>query len=355
MKILLTIILIVLFALLGGVVYLLYRFIGQKNKNDSSKDDLNDKLFNFERNILEQVNKSFDTVQFKMEQKLEKIDQKVNDNLSHNFSQTNKTYEDVITRLTKIDEAQKNLDKLSTSVTSLTNVLDNNQNRGKFGEFTLERILFSVFGDSKNGVYELQYPLKSQGSNERPDAVIFLPEPQNLICIDSKFPYQDYKRLIETKDESYKLEFAKAIKIHINAVASKYIISGETAPTAMMFIPSDAIFGFINGELYDIVEYARNKNVTIVSPSTLQPILANINMIRIDYIKSQNVEIINEQLKKLAVDFQKFNDDWFRFSKDINQTLNAKEEFDRRTSLLNKRFQKIVKMENSSDTEKEEA
>ena len=351
MKILLTMILIVLFILLGSVVFFFFR---QKNKTDS-KDNLNNELFTFERNILEQVNKSFDLVQSKIDQKIEKMDQKVNENLTFNFGQTNKTYEDVIVRLTKIDEAQKNIDKLSNSVTSLTNVLDNNQNRGKFGEFTLERVLFSIFGDAKKGVYELQYVLKEQDLNERPDAVVFLPEPQKLICIDSKFPYQDYKKLIETKDDSYKNEFARAVKLHINAISSKYIIDGVTAPTAFMFIPSDAIFGFINGELYEVVEYARKKHVVMVSPSTLQPILATINMVQIDDVRNKNVTFIIDQLRKLSVDFQKFLNDWNRFSKNLNQTINVKEEFDNRVNQIIKKFQRIEKIEGSSESENEEA
>lgn len=329
--------------------------IEEINNANNSSANLNEKLFNFERNILGQMNTTFDSIQIKLDQRLNLMDTKMNSSLEKGFTNTNKSYEDMIQRLAKIDEAQRNIDKLSGSVTSLTSVLENNQNRGKFGEFTLERILFSIFGDAKKGTYELQYVLKEQDLNERPDAVVFLPEPQKLICIDSKFPYQDYKRLIELKDDSYKNEFAKAVKLHINAISSKYIIDGVTSPTAFMFIPSDAIFGFINGELYEVVEYARKKHVIMVSPSTLQPILATINMVQIDDVRNKNVTFIIDQLRKLSVDFQKFLNDWNRFSKNLNQTINVKEEFDNRVNQIIKKFQRIEKIEGSSESENEEA
>ena len=346
MEILITIMLVLL--LLIVITFTVYFFLNKKNekiKELESSSSSTIMLSDFERKITNQINSTFESVQKNLDYKMSLIDSKVNNNLEKSLNQTKTSYEDMIARLAKIDEAQNNISKLEGSVTSLTNVLENNQNRGKFGEFTLERILFSIFGDAKKGVYQLQYPLKENDLNERPDAVIFLPEPQKILCIDSKFPYQDYKRLLETKDEAYKVEFAKAVKMHINCIASKYIINGITAPNALMFIPSDAIFGFINGELYDVVEYANKKHVVITSPSTLQPILSNINMIKIEMEKNKNVSFILEQLKRLSVDFQKFVTDWDRFSKNLNQTLSVKEDFDNRIIQMKKKFERIERIE----------
>lgn len=321
-----------------------------KEKNLSDTQSV-ERLAKFENSILDRMTNTFDSIQIKLDQRLNQMDSKVTDSVTKGFTQTNETYNNLIERLAKIDEAQNNISSLSSDVISLRNVLDNNQNRGKFGEFTLERILFSVFGDAKNGVYATQYVLKDLELSERPDAVVFLPAPQNLICIDSKFPYQDYKRLIETKDETYKKEFAAAVKIHINDISRKYIIEGKTAAFALMFVPSDAIFGFINGELYELVEYARKKHVVIVSPSTLQPILATINMVQIDDARNKNVTYIIEQLKKLNVDFQKFMNDWSRFSKNLSQTINVKDEFDNRVNQIVKKFERIEKVNSVNEQE----
>lgn len=321
-----------------------------KEKNVSDAQSVK-RLAEFENSILDRMINTFDTIQIKLDQRLNQMDTKVTDSMTKGFTQTNETYNNLIERLAKIDEAQNNISSLSSDVISLRNVLDNNQNRGKFGEFTLERILFSVFGDAKNGVYALQYVMKDCNMSERPDAVVFLPEPQNMICIDSKFPYQDYKRLIETKDEAYKKEFAAAVKIHINDISRKYVIEGKTAASALMFVPSDAIFGFINGELYELVEYARKKHVVIVSPSTLQPILATINMVQIDDARNKNVTYIIEQLKKLNLDFQKFMNDWSRFSKNLSQTINVKDEFDNRVNQIIKKFERIEKVNSVNEQE----
>ena len=312
-------------------------------KMNKASEAQSEKLMNFERAINTRIDSRMDVLSQKLDSKMIDMDTKVSNSLTQGFNKTNEVYTKLVERLAKIDEAQANMTKLSVDVTSLKNVLENNQNRGRFGEFTLERILFSVFGDAKEGVYAFQYSIKGEESSEKPDAVVFLPEPYHMICIDSKFPFSDYKKMLDSNQDkdTLKKDFRNAVKKHIDDVSRKYIIDGKTSPEAILFVPSDAIFGFINGELYELVEYAYKKKVVLTSPSTLQPILANINVIKIEYARSKNLEIISSQIKLLANEFRKFGQDWQRFSKNINSLQNATIEFDKRVRIMNNKFDRI--------------
>lgn len=321
-----------------------------KIKGEFLKENNNqrDVMSAFERAVNTQITESFNRLNDILVQRIKDINDKVNTSIQGGFEETTKAYQSLSQQLQIIEQARTNIQTLSTEVISLKNVLENNQNRGKFGEFTLERILFSVFGDAKSGIYAFQYPLKDgMNINERPDAVVFLPEPNHLICIDSKFPFQDYRAIIESQipeeREQAKKSFAAAVKKHITDVKNKYIIDGVTATQAVLFIPSDALFGFIHGELENIVQYAREKNVVLTSPSTLQPILATINMVRIQYERNKHIDDVNRALEKLSKDFLKFAEDWRKFSEGVNQLYSKKDNFDQRVSRIQTQFTCIEK------------
>ena len=312
--------------------------------NDKLKKEQNDnfaKLTELERQINNSLNERVKGITDTMNKQIDLLNKNVKESMTDGFKSTSEAYENLIKKLTTIDNASKNITELSEEVVGLKNVLENNQNRGKFGEFSLERILFSVFGDTKD-TYDIQFSLKdNQEINERPDAVIHLPKPANLLCIDSKFPFQDYNKIIEKDDEELRKEFAKAVKKHITDVSNKYIIKGITAQYAILYIPSDAVFGYINGVLYDVVEYARSKAVVLSSPSTLQPILASINAIKIEYKRAENYDLILKALNDLSKDFKKFGESWTKIEKNISATNNAASDFSKRVLLMDKKFNKI--------------
>ncbi len=300
----------------------------------------------FERTINKQITESFSQLNEILVQRIKDINEKVNTSIQGGFEKTTQAYQSLSEQLQIIEQARMNIQNLSTEVVSLKNVLENNQNRGKFGEFTLERILFSVFGDAKSGIYDFQYALKDgMEINDRPDAVVFLPEPNHLICIDSKFPFQDYRSIIESQTqeerELAKKGFASAVKKHITDVKNKYIIKGKTASQALLFIPSDALFGFIHGELENVVQYARESNVILTSPSTLQPILATMNMVRVQYERNKNIQFITQALDKLSKEFSKFAEDWRKFSEGVNQLYTKKDNFEQRVSRIQTQFTRI--------------
>ena len=306
----------------------------------------NEKLERFQNGITESLNKRFDALNKQIDDKLIEINKKVDEKLAEGFKTTGETMAQVRERLQAIDAAQKNIEELSKDVVSLRSVLEGNQSRGQYGEYQLSMVLHSVFGDT-TGCYQEQYTMKKvkDGDDVRADAVVFMPEPNKMICIDSKFPFQDYQRIFETdvaeEKERLTKEFGNAVKKHITVIKDKYIVEGKTAPEALMFIPNDGVFAFIHQNLDDVIEYARSKKVILTSPSTLPAILVTINMVRIEVERSKNAEEINRHLQRLAKDFEMFGREWDKFSNALEQTGKRREELDHRVGRITTKFQAI--------------
>ena len=315
-------------------------------QSGKSNETNNEKLERFQRNITESLATRFDALNKQIDDKLIEINKKVDEKLQEGFKATGETMAQVRERLQAIDDAQKNIENLSKDVVSLRSVLEGNQSRGQYGEYQLSMVLHNVFGDTM-GCYEEQYTMKKvkDGDDVRADAVVFMPEPNKMICIDSKFPFQDYQRIFVTDNAEEKerltKEFGNAVKKHITVIKDKYIVEGKTAPEALMFIPNDGVFAFVHHNLEDVVEYARSKKVILTSPSTLPAILVTINMVRIEVERSKNAEEINKHLHKLAKDFEMFGREWDKFSNALEQTTRRREELDHRVGKLTNKFQSI--------------
>ena len=307
----------------------------------------NEKLERFQKNIIESLNTRFEFINNQLNTKMNEINKKVEDKLQEGFKGTSETMAQVRERLKVIDEAQKNMESLSKDVISLRNVMEGNQTRGQYGEYQLSMVLNNVFGDTV-GCYQEQYTIKKGRDEEndvRADAVVFMPEPNKMICIDSKFPFPDYERLINEEDENqkeeYKKAFARAVKLHITTIKDKYIIEGKTAPEALMFIPNDGVFAYIHQELMDVVEYSREKRVILTSPSTLPAILVTINMVRIEAERAKNVREISKQLNFLGKQFNQFSKEWESFSHQLDMASRSREKLDSRVNRITTKFDAI--------------
>ena len=306
----------------------------------------NQKLERFQTNIIETMTKRFESINLQLGEKMKEINQKVEDKLKEGFQGTSETMAQVRERLKVIDEAQKNMESLSKDVVSLRSIMEGNQTRGAYGEYQLNMVLHNVFGDTV-GCYQEQYTIKKvkDGDDVRADAVVFMPEPNKMICIDSKFPFQDYERLMKEEDESnkeeYKRLFASAVKKHITVIKDKYIIEGKTAPEALMFIPNDGVFAYIHQELLDVVDYAREKRVILTSPSTLPAILVTINMVRIEAERAKNVKEISKQLDALGKQFTLFSNEWTQLSRQLDTATKTREKLDSRVSRITNKFDAI--------------
>ena len=228
-------------------------------------------LGEFKNDLNKNMNDDFSKFNDVVEKRLLLINEKVNERLDQNFEKTNKTFMNVIERLSKIDEAQKKIENLSGDIVNLQSILTDKKTRGIFGEVNLKHILSNVFGEGNDKIYQLQYTLST---GVIADSVLFAPEPLGTICIDSKFPLENYQMMVDRKltsdiREVYEKKFKNDMKKHIDAISSKYIINGETTDQAILFLPAEAIFAEVNAYHSDIINYAYKKHVWITSPTTL--------------------------------------------------------------------------------------
>ncbi|MCI6349602.1 MAG: DNA recombination protein RmuC [Tenericutes bacterium] len=301
--------------------------------------EIGDFKLNFSRDLTEDFNKLNDRI----ENKLEYINGKVNERLDVNFEKTNKTFANVLERLAKIDEAQKKIDNLSNDIVSLQSVLTDKKSRGIFGEVNLHQILASVFGEKNNKLYSLQYTLST---GVIADAIVFAPEPLGRICIDSKFPLENYRYMLEkglTDEEKIRREklFESDVKKHIDAIGSKYVLPGETSDQAIMFLPAEAIFAEINAYHPNLINYAYQRHVYIASPTTLMSLLTIVQAILMGMERDKYAGIIHNELNKLGEEFLRYKDRWDKLSSHMETVSKDVRDIHITTDKITKRFTEI--------------
>ena len=178
------------------------------------------------------------------------------------------------------------------------------------------------------------------------DAILFAPAPLGTIAIDSKFPLEHYQIMTDIKqDKSVRDAATKAfkadVKKHIDAIRSKYIIPGETASEAIMFLPAEAIFAEINAYHNDLIEYSYKSKVWICSPTTLMSTLTTIGMILKNMERDKYAKVIHEELNKLGVEFTRYRDRWDKLSRSLNTVCKDAEDIHTTTEKITKRFASI--------------
>ena len=347
--------------LLVVVIVLLIVLLVRKNDNSDIYEKLNSnqisvikEISNFKHDFSNGLNKDFNDLNDRIENKLNLINSKVNEKLEDGFEKTNKTFTEVMNRLTRIDEAQKKIDGLSNEIVSLESILTDKKSRGIFGEVNLYHILASIFGEKNDKIYRTQYTLSN---TTIADAIVFGPEPLGTICIDSKFPLENYRRLVEkglsnTERESRSKAFEADVKKHIDAIATKYIISGETTDQAIMFLPAEAIFAEINAYHTNIIKYAASKKVWITSPTTLMSLLTIIQTVLKGLERDKYTSIIHNELNKLGVEFGRYKDRWDKLSRTLQTVNNDVENLHITTEKITKRFDSISNVNIDSEDKK---
>ncbi|WP_412471572.1 DNA recombination protein RmuC [Halobacteriovorax sp. RT-1-4] len=309
-----------------------------------TKGALNKDMFSFKDQLTQDLEKKFDKTNHAIQEKLEKINNKVQENLNEGFKKTNETFTGIIARLAKIDEAQKKIESLSTNVVSLQEVLTDKKSRGIFGEVQLTSLLKSVFGEGDK-YYKLQFKL----SNDKlVDAMLDLPEPIGRLCVDSKFPLENFKRMFEGSVEEKTVarrEFVKNVKKHIDDISSKYIIKGETSEQAVLFLPAEAIFAEIHAYHEDIIAYSQKKNVWIASPTTFMATLTTVQSVLMNMERSKYMSILHEEINKLGVDFGLYEKRWGDLTKHLATVTKDVNNINITTGKISKRFQRIMEVE----------
>ena len=276
--------------------------------------------------------------------RLNEINNRVEKRLAESFEKTTATFTDVVKRLALIDEAQKNITKLSGDVVSLKEILADKRSRGAFGEVQLESLIRNVLSEK---TFAFQYTLSN---SKRADCVLFLPEPTGNIIIDAKFPLENFQRLADFNlPESERLQaqkqFRNDIYKHIHDIAEKYIIEGETSTGAIMFIPAEAIFAEIHAHHPDIVETSHRANVWMVSPTTMMAVLTTVKAVLKDAATRQQAHLIREHLLRLKDEFERFQERMTKLAQHVKQAHDDIQDVHTTSKKITNQFSKIEKVE----------
>jgi len=317
------------------------------------------------RNATMQLTASIESLTKSVDGRLEQIGGKVSERLDEGFKKTNQTFMDVMARLATIDEAQKKIDGLTTNVVSLQELLGDKRSRGAFGEVQLEGLVRNVLPANS---FAMQHTFELEGlvrnvlpansfamqhtfeNGTRADCALFLPDPTGTVAVDSKFPLENYHRMFDKRlTEAEKLlaekQFKQDVKKHVDDIASKYIISNVTSDGAVMFIPAEAVFAELHAHHADVIEYAMNKRVWVVSPTTLMAVLNTARAVLKDVETRKQVHVIKEALGKLSKDFGRFDVRMKKLADNIRQAHENAQDVHISSQKITQRFAQIERVE----------
>ncbi|MCK5396405.1 MAG: DNA recombination protein RmuC [Gammaproteobacteria bacterium] len=333
----------------GEVLHALEKRLGEMSQASVERfggmqQSIEKRLGEMSKDSIESFAKSNNELHELLQKRLNDISGQVEHRLNKGFEKTTETFTDVVKRLALIDEAQKRITELSSNVVSLQEVLTDKRSRGAFGEVQMAGLINNVMPD---GSYALQHTL-SNGT--RVDCMMFLPEPTGHIAIDSKFPLDSFQKMMDndaTDADRVKAEkqFRLDIKKHIKDISEKYIIEGETADGAIMFIPAEAVFAEIHAHQPQLVNEAQRARVWMVSPTTLMAILTTARAVLKDSATRKQVHVIREHLVNLSKDFDRFRKRMDNLSKHIQQANKDVTEVNISATKISGRFEKIEKVE----------
>ncbi len=235
-----------------------------------------------------------------LEDRLDAMSKRIGDGLTQHSEKTGKTMGDLHERLAVIDSAQKKITDLSEQVVGLQDILSNKQARGAFGEIQLNDLVTSILPPS---AFEFQATL---GNGKRADCLLKLPNPPGSIVIDAKFPLESFQALRNASDDTAKVQasrtFSADVLKHVKDIAEKYIVPGETAESALMFLPSEAVYAELHASFRNVIEESFRRRVWIVSPTTLMATLNTVRAVLKDATMREQAGLIQVEVRKLLDD-----------------------------------------------------
>ena len=269
----------------------------------------------------------------------------VHERLAKSEETTGKIVTDLRERLVKIDEAQKKIGELSTQVVSLQEVLSNKQARGAFGEVQLADLVSTSLPPQ---AYEFQSTL-SNGA--RVDCLLRLPNPPGSIGIDAKFPLESYQllRSVQAGDAqalaTAQRAFQQAMRKHITDIRDKYILPGETAESALMFLPSEAIYAELHANFASVVDESYRARVWIVSPTTMMATLNTVRAVLKDVRMREQAGKIQRDVGLMLGDVKRLEERVDNLKRHFAQTEKDLREIDTSATQITRRGQRIVEAE----------
>jgi len=356
----LTILYILLSLLIVLVIILFIIVIKSNSKNNDLKNYIDHELKN-KQNSDQQwniaLNKNINDLSVSLNKDLLDFNTKLannfnllNDRLAKNLNDSNKTNQEVFTKISekmvKINETQEGLKELSNEIVSLESILQDKKTRGTFGEIELYSLLESSFGTNPLK-FQKQYKLSN---GHIADAVVFGGENFNLICIDSKFPLENYRRIYDENNskeqtEGYRKAFKNDVSKHIKDIKDRYIIPGETCEMAFMFVPAEAVFAEIFSNCVDVVDRSYEAKVYIVSPTTLMAYLTAIRSIYLGQRKDEKAKEIEKLLAELSLEFKRLEERQADLQRDFLKIGPDFEDINITTTKIIKKFNKINSVE----------
>lgn len=324
----LTLILILLFVMLfrparipAPLAQQLHRLGNGQEQLRGNLQTVSDTQAHAQTQLIQSLETRLATVQLQMQQQLAQMQERTNQSLHGSAQRTTTSLTQLQERLRSIDKAQDNITKLSGDVLSLQDILSNKQTRGAFGEIQLNDIVSKALPKDS---YTMQ---KTLSNGRRADCLIHLPNPPGPIVIDAKFPLEAYEALHRAQTD-WELKSAVAnmrtsVRKHIRDIAEKYILDGETADGALMFLPSEAVYAELHANFPELVREGFDARVWIVSPTTCMATLNTMRAILKDArmreqageirktlrLLHRDVELVVERVGKLDTHFRQARED----------------------------------------------
>ena len=250
--------------------------------------------------LAEQLQNQERAVTKMLDQRLAEVTRRVSEDLAKSSTKSGEVMGQLQERLAVIDAAQRNITELSAEVVSLQDILSNKQARGAIGQTQMEDLVRNMLPPD---AYEFQVTLSN---GKRADCVIKLPNPPGLIAVDSKYPHEAYMRLVAAKDDRERTlaeaAFRNDVGKHIKDIAEKYIVPGETADSAIMFVPAESVFAELHDKFPKIIEDGFRQRVYVVSPTTLMATLNTIRTILKDAKMREQAHVLQKAIGEMVKD-----------------------------------------------------
>ena len=276
-------------------------------------------------------------------QRFDSMTSRIGQSMSEQQKSTHENLSRLQERLAVIDAAQKNITDLSAQVVQLQDILTNRQARGIFGEVQLQDLVQAALPPS---AYGFQVTL---GNGKRADCILKLPNPPGSIAIDAKFPLESYHALRNAQDDMAKQQYSRAFAAdvlkHVRDIADRYIVPGETAESALMFIPSEAVYAELHANFPDTVEKSWRARVWIVSPTTLMATLNTVRAVLKDATMREQAGVIQTEVHHMLEDVARLDDRVGALQKHFGQAEEDLRKIRISTDKVTKRGEKIEEIE----------
>lgn len=327
-------------AVSAGQAGLTERLAQLSEANTAAQSALGERLHQQELRVTKELNARLDAIQ-----------QRVGNSLQESTRQTLETMGKVEKRLAVIDEAQKRMEHLGNDMATLNQILSNKQSRGAYGEIQLNDIVSDIMAPDD---YAFQAPL---GNGRQVDCLLKLPNPPGSIGVDSKFPLDGFQRLrgAEGREEREKAarQFRQDVLKHVRDIAERYIVVGETADQAIMFVPSEAVYAEIHASFADVVSESFRLRVFLASPTTLMALLNTIRSVLKDARMREQAGMIQTELMKMMKDVDRLGDRVDKLQKNFDTAYNTVRDVRISTDKISSKVGRIAELEWESDDDDE--